>query len=418
MARVLAYISPATGHVHPIVPTLLDLVERGHEVTALIPSWELARVRDAGISARPIDPAIEAIEHEDWKGRNPLDAIRLALEVFGRRAELEVPDLQRAIEAETPDLLLIDISTQGAAALAESRGEPWAMYSPYPLYLPSRDAPAFGPGFRPPRGPIGRARDAVVRRVTAWACREATAMANAQRRALGLPALRSLWEHPGRAPLLLSYTAEPFEYPRSDWPASVRLVGPGIWEPPGTAPDWLDEIDGPLVLVTASTEFQNDAELLQTTLDALAEKTVSVVATTGAIDPSALRVPPNARVERHVSHGQLLGRATCVVCHGGMGITQKALAAGVPVCAVPFGRDQFEVARRVEIAGGGTMLPAKKLDERRLREAVEAAMARGDGARRIADAFARAGGPAAAVDALEAELAERRQGQATTRGAT
>ena len=30
-----------------------------------------------------------------------------------------------------------------------------------------------------------------------------------------------------------------------------------------------------------------------------------------------------------------------------MGITQKALAAGVPVCAVPFGRDQFEVARRV-----------------------------------------------------------------------
>jgi hypothetical protein len=36
-----------------------------------------------------------------------------------------------------------------------------------------------------------------------------------------------------------------------------------------------------------------------------------------------------------------------------MGATQKALAHGVPVCAVPFGRDQLEVARRVEVAAAG-----------------------------------------------------------------
>ena len=35
------------------------------------------------------------------------------------------------------------------------------------------------------------------------------------------------------------------------------------------------------------------------------------------------------------------------VTHGGIGATQKALARGVPVCVVPFGHDQFEVARRV-----------------------------------------------------------------------
>ena len=48
------------------------------------------------------------------------------------------------------------------------------------------------------------------------------------------------------------------------------------------------------------------------------------------------------RVKARVS--PILEIAACVVCHGGMGITQKALAAGVPVCAVPFGRDQPEVA--------------------------------------------------------------------------
>jgi len=48
----------------------------------------------------------------------------------------------------------------------------------------------------------------------------------------------------------------------------------------------------------------------------------------------------------------------------GDGATQNALAHGVPVCAVPYGRDQFEVARRVEVAQCGTRLPAKKLSRR------------------------------------------------------
>ena len=35
MARILAFTSPATGHVFPLVPGLLALRERGHEVTLL-----------------------------------------------------------------------------------------------------------------------------------------------------------------------------------------------------------------------------------------------------------------------------------------------------------------------------------------------------------------------------------------------
>jgi UDP:flavonoid glycosyltransferase YjiC (YdhE family) len=52
-----------------------------------------------------------------------------------------------------------------------------------------------------------------------------------------------------------------------------------------------------------------------------------------------------------------------------MGITQKALAAGVPVCVVLFGRAQFDVTRHVQIADAGTRLPAS-----RLRKAVREAM--------------------------------------------
>jgi UDP:flavonoid glycosyltransferase YjiC (YdhE family) len=79
----------------------------------------------------------------------------------------------------------------------------------------------------------------------------------------------------------------------------------------------------------------------------------------------------------------------------------------VPVCAVPFGRDQFEVARRVEVAGAGTRLRAGRLSPGRLRAAVREAMRRRAGAERIAGAYRDAGGPAAAADALDALLQPR-----------
>ena len=190
-----------------------------------------------------------------------------------------------------------------------------------------------------------------------------------------------------RAPLTLSMTAEPFEYPRSDWPDSVVMVGPCTWEPPAPPPSWLEEMSEPIVLVTTSSEFQDDHRLVRVTLDCLADQSLRVVATLPGGDPAALgtlEVPPNAHVERFLPHETLLRRAVCAVTHGGMGATQKALAPGVPVCAVPFGRDQFEVARRVEVAGAGCRLPAKHLTPERLRAKVREAIHCGAGARRVA----------------------------------
>jgi UDP:flavonoid glycosyltransferase YjiC (YdhE family) len=98
-----------------------------------------------------------------------------------------------------------------------------------------------------------------------------------------------------------------------------------------------------------------------------------------------------------------------------MGITQKALAHGVPVVAVPFGRDQPEVARQVEVARAGVRLPARKLSGRTLCEAVGAAIELRPGAERIAAAFAAAGGPPVAADELEQLSSPARQTQPFTR---
>jgi MGT family glycosyltransferase len=411
MSRVLAYTSPARGHLFPLVSILDELRDRDHEVALRTLSSEVGLMRGRGFDAAPIDPAVEAIELDDWRERRPPAALRRAVATFCARAEHDAHDLSRAIEAERPDALVVDVQSWGALAAAEAWGRPWAAFCPYPLPLPSRDAPPFGPGLAPARGRIGRLRDRVLRPVVLGAVERAVVgPLNEVRGGLGLAPVdaTTLFTRPQ---LMLYMTAEPFEYPRSDWPANVRLVGPCAWDPPGAPPEWLAQVTRPLVLVTTSSEFQDDGRLVRTALAALADEDVEVVATLPAAGADGIDVPANARVLPFVSHAPLLERAACAITHGGMGATQKAIARGVPVCAVPFGRDQLEVARRVEVCGAGSRLPASKLDPDRLRAKVREAIARRAGAERIAAAFAAIDGPATAADAL-LELVESRRSAA------
>jgi len=400
--KILAYTSPARGHLFPLVPILDALAARGHEIAVRTLASEVDLMRARGFDAAAIAPAIEAVEHDDFRGRTPPGKLKRGLATFAVRAPLEVEDVRAAIAVTSPDLLLVDCMCWGATAVAETTGLPWAQWFPYPMPLASRDTPPFGPGLRPASGPLGRLRDRTLgvplRRTFEGA---ALPGLNATRRAVGVPEFTTADAMFTTPPLVLYMTAEPLEYPRSDWPASIVAIGPCPWDPPAPAPAWLDDIDRPIVLVSTSSEFQDDGRLVSTALEALADEDVFVVATLPANDlPSS--VPANARVERFVPHAAILERAAVAVTHGGAGATQKALARGVPVCVVPFGRDQLEVARRVEVAGAGTRLPVQRLRADRLRSAVRAAMACGPGAGRVADGFRAAGGAQRAADVLVA----------------
>jgi MGT family glycosyltransferase len=400
VSRILVYTSPARGHLYPLVPTLAELERRGHAVAVRTLSTEVERVRALGIAAEAIDPAIERREIDDWKASSPPAALLAACRTFVERGAHEVGDLRRAIERERPDVLFTDVNSWGAAAAAEASGLPWAVFAPYFLPLRAPGVPPWGLGVAPMAGAPGRLRDALLWRVVNALYDRALAEVNRLRESAGVGPFRHVAEYAARAPRVVYYTAEPFEYARA-WPANVRLVGPGIWEPGADGPGRAPRDGRPLVLVTCSTEFQNDGRLVEVALDALAGEPVRVVATTASVDPATLRAPANARVERFLPHGPLLEEAACVVCHGGMGITQKALSAGVPVCVVPFGRDQLEVARHVQEAGAGSRLVPRRLTPERLRRAVREAMGCVPGALRVAEGFRNAGGARAAADAIE-----------------
>ncbi|WP_375475459.1 glycosyltransferase [uncultured Jatrophihabitans sp.] len=406
MARVLAYTSPSRGDLFPIVPVLAELRARGHEVRVRTLDAVVETLRRQGFEAEPIAPEIEAITHDDHRARSSTAAIKRSLAVFARRAALERDDLRTAIATHAPDAVLMDFNCWGAAAVAERAGLPWARWCSYPLPLPSAGAPPFGPGFAPARGMAGRARDRVLGPVITGVFERAILPAvNAVRAAEQLPELSGVRDLVAAAPVTLAMTAEPFEYAHADWPSSVKLIGPCAWEPPSAAPAWLEEIELPVVLVTTSSEFQDDGRLVQVAIEALRDEPVHVVATMPAADPAQFNAHGNVHVVRFLPHSAVLARAVCAVTHAGMGATQKALAHGVPVVAVPFGRDQWEVARRVEVAGAGVRLPSRTALGRRgasaLAEAVRAARELAPGARQVADAFRRAGNGAAGADAVD-----------------
>ncbi|MRH27950.1 glycosyltransferase [Microbacterium sp. SYP-A9085] len=401
--KILAYTSPSRGHLFPLLPILIALRDRGHEVAVRTLAAGVDTARACRFTAAAIDPRIEAIEQDDYRAKTALGSVKRSTAVFVVRAGIEVPDLRAAIAAEAPDILIVDINCWGAAAAAEKSGLPWATFLPYPAPFPGAGIPPFGPGLRPARGIAGRLRDRLLGPIVIGGVeRSMTPPLNTVRGGVGVPPTRTVRDIFTRAPLTLYLTAEPFEYHRTDWPASYRLVGPVSFDPPAAAPAWLDDIHTPIVLVTTSSEFQDDGSLIQAALDGLRDEDVFVIATQPAGDPTAFEIPANARVERWVSHAAVLPRAVCVVTHGGMGATQKALAAGVPVVAVPFGRDQHEVARRVEVSDAGVQLPSSRLSPARIREAVRDARTKGEAARRLAGELAAAGGAARAAAEVEA----------------
>jgi MGT family glycosyltransferase len=404
MTRYLFYTAPGSGHVYPLIPTMRELRHRGHEILVQTEESTVGILNGLGFSAAPIHPAIEDRADDTWKARTPIGAMRRSVGMFVDRARYEVLDIQRAIAEHDPDVIVVDNNCWGAAAAAQASGRPWAQAATFLLPLVTADAPPFGLGLKPPSTALGRARDALLRHSAMPVFDMLLPPVNRMRAGLGLPAVRHVPDLYMQAPLVLSYTAEPLEYPRTQLPPTVRMVGPGVWDPDAEEPAWLAELHRPVILVTISTVFQDDAKLINTALEALAGEPYDVVVTTGALDPGSFTRPPNATLHRFVPHSLVINRAAAVVCHGGMGITQKALLAGVPVCIVPFGRDQFEVARRVIQAGAGTRLPAARLTPHRLRDAVRAAIALKPQARAVATQLGNAGGAPAAAAALE-ELA-------------
>lgn len=411
MSKVLGYTSPFAGHLFPIIGTLLELRARGHKVLMAIGP------EGVGLAPTPTAERPRVMPVQSWATRRPGAVLRVTMpQELGGQARADwherwlfgmpaAQDLRCLIAQERPDCLVLDPMLWGAIVAAEASGLPFAAIAHSSRHIPTLGPRLFGPGVAPASGVVSRWRERLAASAAAR-LEDATVLPhlNALRAEYRLDPLKHVDEQFYRPSITVACTAEPFEYPRQDWHPSVRFVGPILWEPPGEEPAWANDLDDrPLVLVSSSSVEQAGDRLVELTLEGLAGQHVQVVATvlTGGF-PAA--VPPNAHVTGYVPHSRLLARAACVVCRAGLGLTQKALAAGVPVVAAPLGSDQFEVARRVDVARAGVLIRPADVTSDRLRDAVGTAMQCRPGAERVAAAFRGAGGSGAAAAAIEEAL--------------
>ncbi|MGH9012522.1 MAG: glycosyltransferase [Acidimicrobiia bacterium] len=200
---------------------------------------------------------------------------------------------------------------------------------------------------------------------------------NEVRRSLGLPAVAGFGELMSLAVAHIVPTAAALDAP-VPWGLPLHYVGP--LQLVGAEVN-LPELPPRFVLVSFSTTWQRQVDVLQRAIDALAPLDRAMVVTTGpSVDPSEVTPAPNTVVVAELPHRPILHRVDVVVTHAGHGTVFSALTAGVPLVCMPMGRDQHDVARRVVAVEAGL-----ELDPNDVGHDLVAAVQRVLGERRFAD---------------------------------
>jgi hypothetical protein len=234
MARLLVYTAPATGHVFPSTELVLELHRRGHEGPRSHPVCRRGPPQSGPNSCRADRPAHRGQRARRLESFSPDRGASALATLVWTHAKVEIVDLRGATDQVRPDALIVDANFQGGAAMAEASGLPWCQYSPLSPVFQSNDAPPYGPGLAPADGPLRDVSDRALNAILGPLADHYLPPVNAPRAGLGLAPLHHLEEIFLRSQRLILFTVQPLEYPRSDWPASLRLVGPLSWQPPAT----------------------------------------------------------------------------------------------------------------------------------------------------------------------------------------
>ena len=340
----------AGGDLPPLVAASLALRDRGHEIIF---------VGDASVerTLAPFHVAVEVLPKEVDLGPRLGGVIQEAMQATGGDLATAGPMVQRGLTVWAHDVAkplsqsierhrptVIVTSLFGVEAVdATCPSNPWAVVNS-----------TFYIGPHPPR-PL---EDDIGPRA--------------------LPLVKRYAELLEAPDLVLHATDQVFDYSFDRLPSRHHYVGPlGIWEPPRERPRYLDEPGDPWILVSISSQRQDDLALADATLQALADAPVRVLVTLGPEhDPSELSSPPaNARVEKTVSHSAVLERAVLLVSHAGHGTVMKALWHGKPMVLIPWGRDQPGVAARAHALGVAEVVPREHATSETIRDAVTRSLA-------------------------------------------
>jgi UDP:flavonoid glycosyltransferase YjiC (YdhE family) len=219
---------------------------------------------------------------------------------------------------------------------------------------------------------------------------------NETRERFGVPAVSGWREMFARHTAAMSVVTSSFDAPVSEPLDNLQHFGFLVPDRPTARPD-LPVGDKPLALVSLSTTFQAQGDLL----DAIVQGATSharLFVTTGGYG-AVNAADPGVVVSSYVPHCGILRDVDLVITHAGLGTVAAALAYGAPLVCTPMGRDQRLNTERVEATGAGVGIsPLSSPDD--IAAAVEQVLRDhnfADAARRQAELSDQEGGPTAAA---------------------
>lgn len=164
--------------------------------------------------------------------------------------------------------------------------------------------------------------------------------------------------------------------PLAGAPDTHRFLGPILWSPDHTLPDWWADVptDRPCVYLTMGTS--GDATLVAKVLGVLEKRNVSVLLAVAKHEQSFGK-RNNVFVSDFLPGERAAQRADLVICNGGSGAVYQCLAAGTPVLGLASNLDQILCMRAVEKSGRGILLRSFQATPHRLANAIDRLMALG-----------------------------------------
>jgi len=261
-------------------------------------------------------------------------------------------------------------------------------------------------------GPVARLRNRLGNALAGAMIRPALSVVNQQRRQWGLQELRGLNDAFSKL-AIITQLPEFLDFPCANRPAHIVYSGPFHDEKgrPAVNFPW-ERLDGrPLVYASMGTILTDLPWVFHTIAEACASMHVQLVLSLGGgeLMPEDLpALPGNPLIVHYAPQIEVLRRASLVVTHAGLNTTLEALAQGIPLIAIPVVHDQPGVARRIERAGAGALVPLGQLTAKRLKKWIEKVLedpAYRQAARKIKDAIEQGNGLEFAAKMIERVLA-------------
>ena len=327
--------------------------------------------------------------------------------------------LPAALEAMTPDIAVVDQLMPAGGLVCAHLGVPFVSVANALPIDEEKLVPPYVVGWNYDPSVFGQWRNRGGWRIHDTLLRPIDGVIARRARAWGLPARRM--RDCLSALAGIAQTVEGFDYPRA---THLHMLGPFRLPPPGLPPEpgevrKTPSRSGRTLGEGARTAFISFGSLQGYREDLFARIASAcrsaglhpVIAHGGRLSPQAQArlAGAGATVEIFVDQRAVLAEASLCVCHAGMNTVLDALAAGVPLVAVPLAYEQAAIAARIAWSGAGRRAGPARTDTlpRSIRSAIERP-SYAEAARSIAGRIVQAGGAVRAAEIIETVARTRR----------